>query len=111
MWGRNKWLKRTKLHHLPDLIPNGNLTLKVTINVTGNGEVLSASPDLLSQCQKQILEELGRLFFDKQFPDVKIECDGQTFDCHKAILAARSPVFMAMFQSNMKESETKTANR
>jgi speckle-type POZ protein len=53
-------------------------------------------------------QQLGKIFSDKQLSDVKIECDGQTFDCHQIILAARSPVFMAMFQSNMKEKKTKT---
>ena len=53
---------------------------------------------------------LGKVFFDKQFSDIKIQCEGQSFDCHMAILAARSPVFMAMFQSDMKEKETLTVN-
>ena len=57
--------------------------------------------------QNQLGEQLGDLFTGKQLADVKIVCEGQTFDCHQAILAARSPVFMAMFQSNMKEKETK----
>ena len=68
----------------------------------------SENPDfLLASCQNQLGEQLGNLFTDKQLSDVKIECEGQTFDCHQAILAARSPVFMAMFTSNMKEKETK----
>ena len=30
----------------------------------------------------------------------------EVFECHKVVLCARSPVFMAMFQSGMKESNT-----
>ena len=48
------------------------------------------------------------MFFQNQLTDFKVECGGKSFDCHKAILAARSPVFLAMFQANMKENETNT---
>ena len=51
---------------------------------------------------------MSSFFSDKQFSDIKIQCEGQTFDCHVAILAARSPVFRRMFQADMKEKETKT---
>ncbi len=107
-------MKRDKFNDHPDLLPGGSLTLKCKITVLGTEKVLSGSdedagnPDLLmTHCQKQIGEQLGDLFTDKQLSDVKIECVGQTFDCHQTILAARSPVFMAMFQSNMREKETK----
>ena len=59
---------------------------------------------------EQIGDDLGKVFSDKQFSDIKIQCEGQSFDRHMAILAARSPVFMAMFQSNMKEKQTQTVN-
>mgnify|MGYP001302438006 FL=1 len=66
--------------------------------------------NLFIHCQKQIGEDLGKVFSDKQFSDIKIQCEGQSFDCHMDIMAARSPVFMAMFQSNMKEKQKNTVN-
>ena len=39
--------------------------------------------------------------------DVQIKCDDQTFDAHQVILSARSPVFRAMFQAEMKEKDLK----
>ena len=113
-WGRIKWLKRSKLDDHPDLLPDGNLTLKCTVTVFGPDKILSGSvsdsskPNLSVDCQKQLGEHLGKVFSDKQFSDIKIQCEGQTFDCHVAILAARSPVFRRMFQADMKEKETKT---
>ena len=108
------WLKRDTFEDHPDLLPNGNLTLKFKITVFGSERLLSGSDkdsensDLLfARCQKQLSEQFGNLFIDKQLSDIKIECEGKTFDCHQAILATRSPVFMAMFQTNMKEKETK----
>ena len=38
--------------------------------------------------------------------DMVIKCGSETIPCHKAVLAARSPVFSAMFQHNMTESRT-----
>ena len=111
-WGWKNWLKRNKLDSA--LLPDGNLSLKCTITVFGPEKIAcgldldSSKPNLSVKCQKQLSEQLGKVFSDKQFSDIKIQCEGQTFDCHLAILAARSPVFMAMFQSNMKEKETKT---
>ena len=105
-WGKSKWLKREMLNDQPDLLPDGNLTIKCTITVFGHPKVLSGvdshstKPNLSVDCKKQLGEQLEKVFSEKRFTDVKIECQGRTFDCHKAILAARSPVFLAMFEAN-----------
>jgi len=42
------------------------------------------------------------------FSDVKIQCEGREFKCHKAVLSCRSAVFQAMFQQrnqNMVEQQ------
>merc|ERR1719154_526265 len=114
-WGKKKWLKRESLNDHPDLLPEGNLTIQCTVTIFGpqktvSGLDFSTNSNLLDHCQKQIGEDLGKVFSDRQFSDIKIQSEGQSFDCHMAILAARSPVFMAMFQSNMKEKQTHTVN-
>jgi hypothetical protein len=38
-------------------------------------------------------EDLGGLFENSQFADVVLFCGGREFQCHKALLAARSQVF------------------
>jgi len=114
-WGRKEWLKRDSLDDHPDLLPEGNLTIQCTVTIFGPQETLSGSDsstnsNLIVHCQKQVSEHLGQVFTDKQFTDIKIQSEGKSFDCHMAILAARSPVFMAMFQSDMKEKETRTVS-
>jgi len=42
--------------------------------------------------------------------DVTVKCGNATFECNKFMLTARSPVFKAMFQSNMIENQTNTVN-
>ena len=108
LYGKPKWLKRNKLND--DLLPDGNLTIQCKVTFFGPEKILSANSNLFIHCQKQIGEDLEQVFSDKQFSDIKIQWEGQSFDCHMAILAARIPVFMAMFQSNMKEKQTHTVN-
>ena len=49
---------------------------------------------------------MEQLFSNKMFADVKITCGDKTFQCHKSILASRSPVFNAMFVFSMTENDT-----
>ena len=48
--------------------------------------------------------DLGVLQEKGTFSDVTLSVDGQIFQAHKALLAARSPVFSAMFEHSMEES-------
>lgn len=49
----------------------------------------------------------GKLLEDKKGADVTFVVEGQNFDAHKAVLAARSPVFMEKFYGSMtRETET-----
>ena len=41
--------------------------------------------------------DLGNLYNSGTFSDVSVVCCGKSFSCHRNVLAARSPVFMAMF--------------
>ena len=49
-------------------------------------------------------DDLGNLLIDDRLSDVVLCVGDRKFPVHPAILAARSPVFRAMFTSNMKES-------
>ena len=56
-----------------------------------------------------LCEKMSRLLLDPTFSDVTIDCDGQSFPCHRSILALSSPVFSAMFShSETTECTTKT---
>ena len=51
-----------------------------------------------------LTDDLGNLLVDDHLSDVVLCVGDRKFPVHRAILAARSPVFRAMFTSNMKES-------
>merc|ERR1719187_623149 len=48
------------------------------------------------------------LFMEKEWSDIKLVCDGKTFQCHKSVLSCQSDVFKAMFKSGTKMVESET---
>uniref|UniRef100_A0A8L8JXA0 Speckle-type POZ protein n=1 Tax=Heligmosomoides polygyrus TaxID=6339 RepID=A0A8L8JXA0_HELPZ len=71
---------------------------------------LKQCPSAIQVPPCRLSEDLSALFESKQFSDCTLvatcKSNGpQTFHVHKAILAARSRVFHAMFEHNMTESE------
>jgi len=63
----------------------------------GNGENKS------SENFEELVERLEEVFKNKEFSDVIVKCGSIKFDCHKVFLASSSPVFKAMFNTQMKE--------
>ena len=63
--------------------------------------------DLAGKSIANLTDDLGRLLVDDHLSDVVLRVKEQKFPVHRAILAARSPVFRAMFTSKMKESVAK----
>mgnify|MGYP003330305082 CR=1 FL=1 len=112
-WGQDEWELRSTIINNPDLLPEGHLTIFCVVAVYGPEETFSGTKDLEIKSRpkdrglEQVIEQLGKLFDDQEFSDVKIECDGEIFNCHQLILSIRSEVFRAMFQADMVEKRTK----
>ena len=112
-WGTDLKVNVDQLKaNLGILRDNKDLVLSFNIIVYADEKILSGSKyskskGLLDNCKKQVADDYVKMFAEDQFSDVSIECDGQSFKCHQVILSARSPVFMAMFQAEMKEKKTK----
>ena len=62
--------------------------------------------ELERECSKKLCEDFWQLFLDKDNSDVEIVCEDKTFNCHQLILSARSPVFRAMFKTDMVEKRS-----
>ena len=85
-------------------LPNDCLTIGCDITI-GLNEVTSQIDicDVLASNQKlqlQLLSNYKSLFNNKEIHDAIITVSGRKFYVHKAILAAHSPVFLAMLKKN-----------
>jgi len=105
-WGFKKFIRRDFLmDEANGLLPDDKLTIFCevsvvgeTVNVAGQS---SCTPVKVPECR--LSEDFGLLFDRGQFCDVVLCVGGREFHAHKAILAARSAVFSAMFEHEMEE--------
>ena len=81
---------------LRHMLDKGDMTIGLDFDI-----LVDDSNDQLSPSSS---EDLSRLLVDNHLSDVILRVGDRKFPVHRAILAARSPVFRAMFTSNMKES-------
>jgi len=112
-WG-GKVVKVNKLKNsLNTLLPEGNLNIVCKLEVFGEDKIVSGSNKVFNntaideKCQRQVTNHLDNLLAEKNCSDLEVSCDEEVFHCHQAILSARSPVFLAMFQADMKENRSK----
>ncbi|XP_049997577.1 speckle-type POZ protein-like [Alexandromys fortis] len=94
------------LDHSHDLLPDDHFTLLcMGILVPYSYSIPDESTEPRSQVPKGPLgDDLGELWKNSSFTDCCLVVAGQEFRAHKAILAARSPVFRAMFEHDTEES-------
>ncbi|XP_028638504.1 TD and POZ domain-containing protein 5-like [Grammomys surdaster] len=99
-------LREHLLHHW--LLPEDTLTLCCKVNIVGdffNNPEQTMTPAI--QDPRHVLtDDLKELSENSLFTDCCLLVGGYEFRAHKAILAARSPVFRAMFEHEMKEGLT-----
>ncbi|KAL6044150.1 hypothetical protein STEG23_019830 [Scotinomys teguina] len=107
-WGLKKFIRQDfLLSHRHWLLPDDGLTLLCQVNVVQDSFSISdQSMKTGIQVPKCTLaDELGELWENSCFTDCCLVVAGQEFRAHKAILAARSPVFRAMFEHDTGESK------
>lgn len=106
-WGITKFMFRDFLLSTPCLLlPDDKLTLCCEVSVVQDYITISEQNMQLGidmpRCT--LVDELGELWENSHFTDCCLVVAGQEFRAHKAILAARSPVFRAMFEHDTEES-------
>ena len=98
----NSTPKETLLDKSKELIVNGALTIYCEIETFENPKDLSGQTaydiQQRSNGKEELLEDFVKLFENMELCDVTFNVRRQEFRAHKTILAARSPVFSAMFQ-------------
>lgn len=84
-------MKRVMSRDLDDFSKDRHL--RYILTVTGNGD--EPNKEEGKHC---IDAALGKILGDSNLADFKVECEGEIFECHRMVLAARSDVFRAMFE-------------
>lgn len=107
-WGFKKFIRRDFLmDEANGLLPDDKLTLFCEVSVVADSVNISGQS---SQAQLKVPEcclasDLSALWERNAFSDVTLCVKGREFQAHKSILAARSPVFNAMFEHEMEEKK------
>ncbi|UYV61388.1 SPOPL [Cordylochernes scorpioides] len=107
-WGFKKFIRRDfLLDEANGLLPDDKLTLYCEVSVVADSVNISGQTNAIQfkvpECR--LSDDLGFLFESQKFSDVILNVNGREFYAHKAILAARSPVFSAMFEHEMEEKK------
>jgi speckle-type POZ protein len=105
-WGFKKFIRRDfLLDEANGLLPDDKLTIFCEVSVVADSVNISGQSNAVQfkvpECK--LSEDLGALFESQRFSDITLNVNGVEFQAHKAVLAARSPVFAAMFEHEMEE--------
>ncbi|KAH9382152.1 hypothetical protein HPB48_018845 [Haemaphysalis longicornis] len=100
-WGYEDFVDRKLLFDSTrELLPDDKLTVYCEVRIFQKSDaktILSAAP----RCRLQ--QNLHDLFENQLFSDVTLNVGGKAIKAHRNILEARSPVFAAMFEHDMRE--------
>lgn len=101
-WGYKAFILRSELLKESNaLLPHNRLTILCEGSV--GLEAVTESGQDGQYHKRRRSEEFRSLFENQKFCDITLLVGQQSLRAHKAILVARSPVFAAMFEHNMKE--------
>lgn len=109
-WGFKKFIRRDfLLDEANGLLADDKLTLYSEVSVVADSVNISGMTSLsdrfkISECR--LADDMNGLFENQAFSDVTLVCGKREFKMHKAILAARSCVFAAMFEHRMLEGQS-----
>lgn len=104
-YGSSSFIQREKLLD-KTLFPDDKLIISCKITATV-GFFSRLQPGCVQKWHfptSDLVENMGSLLGSGKYGDVTITVSGQKFLAYKGILAARSPVFAAMFSTDMQES-------
>ncbi|PKU73697.1 BTB/POZ and MATH domain-containing protein 1 [Dendrobium catenatum] len=103
MWGYKRFFKRTALEE-SDYLKDDCLSVRCSVGVVKSHTEGPKVYDIPVP-PSNINEHFGQLLERVEGTDVRFDVNGEVFNAHKLVLAARSPVFMAQFYGPMKDRD------
>ncbi|CAJ0943960.1 unnamed protein product, partial [Mesorhabditis belari] len=88
------YIKRDVL--FPQILPRDLIIVQVEIDVAVETITTTTEQLVAVNCEQQLVDDYMRIFRDDVLTDFSIRVGGREVRAHRAILAARSPVFSAM---------------
>lgn len=92
---------------LDEYVHNDTLTIQVNASLLCHSGMLADEDaelnEKISSDQVPLYNGLKTLLSEELFVDITIKCGDEEYRAHKAVIAAQSPVFKKMFETNMKE--------
>uniref|UniRef100_UPI00358DE3EC speckle-type POZ protein isoform X2 n=2 Tax=Myxine glutinosa TaxID=7769 RepID=UPI00358DE3EC len=107
-WGFKKFIRRDfLLDDANGLLPDDKLSLFCEVSVVQDSVNISGHSNMttLKVPECRLANDMGDLWESNRFTDCCLCVCGREFNAHKAILAARSAVFNAMFKHEMEETK------
>ncbi|XP_065203508.1 speckle-type POZ protein B-like [Planococcus citri] len=107
-WGLNDFIKKDAKFKSKLQLNNGTLTISCEVKFSDMNNISSSPHQFdfdIKMPECNLSENLASLIKNQTLTDVVLSANGKEYPAHKAILAARSPVFCAMFTHSTKESE------
>ncbi|KAH9364046.1 hypothetical protein HPB48_016384 [Haemaphysalis longicornis] len=108
IWGFARFIEKDDLlTGTGRLLPNDKLTVycEVLSFVDYGNLSKQNTPGEIQVPGWRLSQDFGHLLASRRFSDVVLSVEGKDIHAHKNILAARSPVFAAMFEHDMKGEE------
>ncbi|THU58898.1 hypothetical protein C4D60_Mb03t19330 [Musa balbisiana] len=101
MWGYKRFYRRTALE-TSDYLKDDCLLVNCSVGVVRS---YTEGPNIctIAVPPSDIAQHLGQLLESEKGTDISFEVDGEVFNAHKLVLAARSPVFRAQLFGPMKD--------
>ncbi|CAL5007384.1 unnamed protein product [Urochloa decumbens] len=111
-WGIEKFMSRSKLE-VPQFLRDDCLVIECDVTVIKKPiveDIAIASDFEVQVPPSDMSETFGKFLDSKEIADVTFEVKGEVFHAHKAVLAIRSPVFMAELYGPMRDEGRTSIN-
>ncbi|XP_065205301.1 speckle-type POZ protein B-like isoform X12 [Planococcus citri] len=106
-WGFGEFIKKDKKFR-NKLLLNNTLRIRCEVKFSDMDNITTGPHQYdfgIEMPECDLSENFASFFENRTFTDVVLSVNGKEYPAHKTVLAARSPVFCAMFKHSTKESE------